>query len=289
MTDTDTLELARSAMATHDWQGAYDAFLDASLEQALSGGDLERLAEAAWWTAHPKGCIDALERAYAVHSREGNLHRAAYVALHLAEQSSERLQSAQAAGWFRRAARLLEGLPESVEHGYLALAKAMTSSGVEDLMEHGAAMLDIGTRFNDKDLQAFGLMVQGLAHVASAQVEQGMQLIDEATVAAVGGELSPRATGNIYCMTIVVCRDLADYKRAGEWTDATTRWCERQAISGFPGHCRVRRAEIIRLRGAFADAEVEARHAVQELISFGELPIAGVGFHEIERDPSSDG
>ena len=116
-------------------------------------------------------------------------------------------------------------------------------------------MLDIGTRFHDNDLQAFGLMVQGMAHIAKAEVPQGMLLIDEATVAAVGGELSPRATGNVYCMTIVLCRDLADYKRAGEWTEATTRWCERQAISGFPGHCRVRRAEIIRLRGAFAEAE----------------------------------
>jgi class 3 adenylate cyclase len=268
-------------MASHDWQRAYDAFLHTSDSQSLSGEDLEQLAEAAWWTAHPKECIDALERAYAAYSHDGNLLRAAAVALHLAEQWSERLQSAQAAGWFQRATRLLDGQPESVEHGYLALAKAMMSSSVEDLMEQGAAMLDIGSRFNDNDLQAFGLMTQGMAHIATGQVERGMLLIDEATVAAVGGELSPRATGNVYCMTIVVCRDLADYKRAGEWTDATTRWCERQAISGFPGHCRVRRAEIIRLRGAFADAEVEARHAVQELISFGELPIAGVGFHEI--------
>ena len=281
MPDTDTLERARTALETHDWQGAYDAYLAASIDLELSGDDLQRLAEAAWWTAHPKECIDALERAYAAYSREGNPRRAAYVALHLAEQSSERLQSAQATGWFQRASRLLEGLPESVEHGYLELAMAMTSSGVEDLMQHGAAMLDIGTRFHDKDLQAFGLMVQGMAHVAKAEVEAGMLLIDEATVAAVGGELTPRATGNVYCMTIVLCRDLADYKRAGEWTEATTRWCERQAISGFPGHCRVRRAEIIRLRGAFAEAELEARHAVQELLSFGELPIAGVGFHEI--------
>ena len=281
MTDTDSLQLAQTALETHDWKGAYDAYVAASIDRALSGDDLQRLAEAAWWTAHPMECIDALERAYAAYSREGNPRRAAYVALHLAEQCSERLQSAQAAGWFQRASRLLEGQPESVEHGYLELAMAMTSSGVEDLMEHGAAMLDIGSRFNDNDLQAFGLMVQGMAHIAKAQVEQGMLLIDEATVAAVGGELTPRATGNVYCMTIVLCRDLADYKRAGEWTEATTRWCERQAISGFPGHCRVRRAEIIRLRGAFAEAELEARHAVQELLSFGELPIAGVGFHEI--------
>ena len=174
MTDTGSLQLARTALETHDWQGAYDAFVHASVDQALSGEDLEQLAEAAWWTAQPKECIDALERAYAAYSHEGNLRRAAYVALHLAEQWSERLQSAQAAGWFQRASRLLEGQPESVEHGYLELAKAMTSSGVEDLMEHGAAMLDIGSRFNDKDLQAFGLMVQGMAHIAKAEVEQGM-------------------------------------------------------------------------------------------------------------------
>ena len=37
----------------------------------------------------------------------------------------------------------------------------------------------------------------------------------------------------------------------------------------------------MRLRGAFADAEDEARRAVSELIAFGELPIAAVGFHEI--------
>jgi class 3 adenylate cyclase len=37
----------------------------------------------------------------------------------------------------------------------------------------------------------------------------------------------------------------------------------------------------MRLRGAFGDAEAEARHAIEELASFGELAIAGVGFHEI--------
>ena len=80
----------------------------------------------------------------------------------LAVGTSDRLVPLQ------RASRLLEGQPESVEHGYLELAMAMTSSGVEDLMGHGAAMLDIGSRFNDNDLQAFGLMVQGMAHIAKA-------------------------------------------------------------------------------------------------------------------------
>ncbi|MDP9295927.1 MAG: soluble NSF attachment family protein, partial [Actinomycetota bacterium] len=239
MTDSTMLERAREALAAHAWNDAYDAFAGASADEALTGEDLEALAEAAWWTAHPKECIDALERAYAAYSREGNPQRAAYIALNLADQWSERLQSAQAAGWLQRATRLLEGQPESVEHGYLELAMAKSSGGIEEMMQHAAATLDLGTRFEDKDLQAFGLMLQGVALVSQAQVEKGMSLIDEATVAAVGGDLTPFATGVVYCLTIVVCRDLADYRRAGEWTEATTRWCERQAINGFPGHCRV--------------------------------------------------
>ena len=281
MTQTAMLDRARQALEEHAWQDAYDAFVEAAAEKELPSEDLEQLAWAAWWTAHPKECIDAMERAYAAYSREGNQRRAGYIALHLADQYSERLQSAQSAGWFQRATRLLEGQPEGVEHGYLEMALARNSGGVEEMMQHAIVTLDIGTRFGDRDLQAFGLMLQGMSHIAQAHVEEGMSLIDEATVAAVGGELTPYATGIVYCMTIVICRDLADYRRASEWTEATTRWCERQSIGGFPGHCRVRRAEIIRLRGAFGEAEDEARQAVKELTAFGELPIAGVGFHEI--------
>lgn len=281
MTDVTTLERARQALADHAWADAYESFARAAEDRTLAGEDLEQLAEAAWWTARPDACIDAWERAYEAHANAGNPLRAAYVALKLADQWSERLQSAQAAGWFRRATRLLEGEPGCVEHGYLELAMAKSSGSVDAMMGHATAALDIGSRFGDRDLQAFGLMCQGMAHILQAQVEAGMSLIDEATAAAVGGELSPFATGIVYCFMIVACRDLADYRRAGEWTEATKRWCDRQSINGFPGHCRVRRAEIMRLRGAFAEAEDEARHAVRELISFGELPIAGAGFYEI--------
>ena len=110
-----------------------------------------------------------------------------------------------------------------------------------------------------------------------------MDLIDEATVAAVAGELTPIATGIVYCFTIVAMASISDYRRAGEWTEATRRWCERQSINGFPGHCRVRQAEIMRLRGAFAEAEGEARRAVRELTAFGDLPVSAVGFREIGR------
>ena len=117
--------------------------------------------------------------------------------------------------------------------------------------------------------------------VFSGEVERGLGLVDEGTLAAVGGELTPYAAGSIYCITITVCRSVADYRRAAEWTAAATGWCERQSITGFPGVCRVQRAEIMRLRGKFSEAEDEARQAQTELTAFGRLPQAGAGSNEV--------
>ena len=93
----------------------------------MGGDDLEQVAEAAWWTARPQESMDALERAYQTYTAEGNERRAAYVALQLSDRCNDRLESAQAAGWLRRATRLLEPLPEAAEHGYLELALARRS------------------------------------------------------------------------------------------------------------------------------------------------------------------
>ena len=284
MTDTAALDRARQALKDHAWQEAFETFTLVAADRGLSGEDLERLAEAAQWTAHPQDEVDALERAYAAYARDGNQRRAGYVALNLAEEYFDKLQSAVGQGWFQRAVRLLESEPEGAEHGYLQLAYARISSGrgaLDEAREHAIAVLDLGARYGDRDLQAFGLMLQGMVLILQAKVDEGLSLIDEATVAAVSGELTPKTTGIIYCITIDVCRDLADYRRAGEWTEAASRWCERQAIAGFPGICRVHRAEIMRLRGALAEAEVEARRSTEELMAFGKLPMAGAGFHEI--------
>ncbi len=136
-------------------------------------------------------------------------------------------------------------------------------------------------RTGDPDVQAFALAGQGWIRVAMGQREEGLALMDEATVAAVSGEVSPRVTGDIYCGTISTCRNLGDYRRASDWTEAASRWCKRQSISGFPGVCRVYRAEIIRLRGAWSEAEQEARKACDELHRFGMLSYEASGFNEV--------
>src|SRR2546429_8362521 len=40
------------------------------------------------------------------------------------------------------------------------------------------------------------------------------------------------------------------------------------AIAGFPGMCRVHRADVIGLRGGWREAELEARNAFDELRNF---------------------
>lgn len=281
----DLSAAARAAFDRHAWREAFDLYRQAESEgTALEPSDLDQLAQSAWWISHIDECLDARERAYAGYLERGDEAGAAYQAVWLARDNFIRLRDSIGGGWLKRAERLLEGKPESVAHAYLEQirsARAASGGDLEAAVAHAERAAEIGARFGDRDIQARALTNQGEALVSQGQVERGLALFDEATVAAVAGELSPMATGIVYCNMIDVCAQLADYRRAGQWTEAAKRWCERQAISGFPGVCRVHRAEVVRLRGAWSEAEREARVASTELIDHGVLNFAGAAFKEI--------
>jgi tetratricopeptide (TPR) repeat protein len=178
---------------------------------------------------------------------------------------------------------MLEGEAEGAEHGWLKLAMGLLLRGEGDLrgaMGFAAEAAEIGVRYGDKDLFALAHAVHGVCLAFLEDPERGLPMVEEATQAAVAGELGPRVTGWIYCCMIAVNAQLADWQRAGKWSEAATRWCNRQAINGFPGVCRVHRAEIMRLRGAFAEAELEARTATVELASFN-LMFTALAFREL--------
>ncbi|MGH2700035.1 MAG: adenylate/guanylate cyclase domain-containing protein, partial [Actinomycetota bacterium] len=185
--------------------------------------------------------------------------------------------------WFNRAKGLLEDEPEGVEHGHLAAGRAhsaLMSGDLDQAKLFADKALELGMRFGDRDVQAFGLLLGGNVLVNQGDVDGGLKMLDEATIAAVGGELNPYTAGIVYCLAISTTSHMADYDRAGQWTEASTRWCERQSISGFPGICRVHRAEIMRLRGSWPEAEQEARRALTELQDFN-LQFAAAGFYEV--------
>ncbi|HEV3472530.1 MAG TPA: LuxR family transcriptional regulator, partial [Actinomycetota bacterium] len=277
------LEAGRDAIARHAWHEGFDLLTEADRLEPLGAEDLEGLAQAAWWTGKLDRCIAARERAYALYIEAGQPRRAAVLALEIANDYFWKLAHSIGAGWFNRAERLLAEEGDCVEQGRLSLMHGFAASSMGDheaALEAARKTLDYGMRFADRDLQAFGLLIEGRTRVAMGEVKEGLALLDEATVAAVSGELSPYSSGIIYCVAIGSTAALADYQRAGEWTEASQRWCERQSISGFPGVCRVHRAEIIRLRGSWAEAESEARRALNELQHFN-LEFAGHGFNEI--------
>jgi class 3 adenylate cyclase len=277
------LEAGREAIARRAWREAFDLLTQADQTQELGSDDLTSLAEAAWWSGRLDDCISARERAFSGHLNAGRRLAAAMVAMDLSDDYFAKRANSIGAGWFNRAERLLEEEPEGIEHGYLATrhARGALISG-DSHLAHPAAekALEIGMRFGDRDLQALALLLQGNVLVAEGDMDGGLKLLDEAIVAAVSGELRPQAAGIVYCIAISTTAELGDYDRAGQWTEASTRWCERQSISGFPGICRVHRAEIMRLRGSWLEAEQEARRALAELQNFN-LEFAAAGFYEV--------
>ncbi len=255
-----------------------------STGQDLAAEDLERYAEAAWWTGKLDEAISLRERAHAGFVAAGEKLKAARVALILSWDYSGRGAFSVSHGWFANAERLLEEEPESAEHGLLLLTRGVGAMFGEGSLAEAIADLErafeLARRHGDRDTQVLALSGKGRALVKSGEIEQGLALLDEATAAAVSGEVKPYSTGLVYCITISSCQDLGDYRRAAEWTEAANRWCDRLDVSGFPGACRIHRAEIMRLRGDLHDAERVAMAACEELGDFDRMITAG-GYYEI--------
>jgi class 3 adenylate cyclase len=279
----DILDTAREAASAHAWRAAYAAYAEADAA-ALTPDDLQHFADAAWWTGKLDEAINLRERSYAAFHAAGETRRAARLALALSWDYSGRGAFAVSHGWFANAERLLEDAPDSAENGVLTLTRA-----VNTMFEQGDSRqaipdferaFELAQRFGDRDTQVLALVGKGRALVKAGEVEQGLALLDEATAAAICGELRPFSTGLVYCITISSCHDLGDYRRAAEWTEAANRWCDRLDVSGFPGACRIHRAEIMRLRGDLAGAEKQALAACEELHDFERAITAG-GYYEI--------
>ena len=275
---------ARAALEAHRWQEAFDLLSQADREGALEPEDLEALAQAAWFTAQAGLAFEVKERAFKAYLDTGNRARAAAVAFDIGREYMVRQKLSISSAWMGRGERLLHGEPEGFAHGWMALTQSWAAKGAGDFdraIELAAKAVDIGAAFGDHDLQAWGLLQQGSLLVTTGRTDEGFPLMEEAAIAAVNGELSPFTAGVAYCQMIAICRNTTDYRRAGEWEEAAHRWCERQAIAGFPGICRVHRAEIVGLQGGFERAEQELRQATQELTAYSAIPPLADGFYAL--------
>ena len=262
------IDRVRDAVGREAWAEAYDG-LRALDPSRLTPQDLEGLADAAWWLSRIDESIAARQQAYSGYAAGGEDLRAAGCAARLCVEHFLRGEPAVAAGWLMRSQRHLREQPEGVHYGWLAVCEATVAhfrGELDEAMSLAEQATEIGQRFGDRELIAMGVHLQGLVLVSGGSVPEGMALLDEAMTSVVAGELSRYFTGVIYCNVLAVCLDLTDLGRLGEWNEAARRWCESiPPEAPYPGLCRLNRAAAASLRGAWPEAESEARRASEEL------------------------
>jgi DNA-binding NarL/FixJ family response regulator len=88
-------------------------------------------------------------------------------------------------------------------------------------------------------------------------------------------------TGAIYCGLMAACHELADHRRAREWTAATRRWCSPLPMASlYPGICRVHNAELLTMHGDWEQAEREALAVCADMVDIDVFVVAD-GFYEV--------
>jgi len=280
----DPRSAGREAFSAGRWERAYELLSALDVAQPLPPDELELLSEAACWTRRYDEMLDLLERAEAGYERDGDQRGAARMALTLTREHYQRNHDAVMGAWLARAATLLEGQPDCHETGLLLWMKVrgllFLANDVAGALEHARELVEFARRLGDPDLEALGLLDQGHALITAGRVREGSLLLDQATALAMTGATELSTTGTVYCATIFACRNIGDWQRASEWTSESLRWCDRHSVSGFPGLCRLHRAEIIRMRGSLPEAERDAHDACAELQAWAPR-WAGWAYHEL--------
>jgi len=273
----------RVAYRHRAWIEAFTALAAADESEPLPLDDLDLLATSAYLIGKDADGDELAARAYREWLDRDAPDQAARRAIRLALLLLLRGEAAASNGWRTRAKRLIEdGDLECSASGYLHMLTAM------DLLEAGdaagslasaRATTAVGKRFRDPDLMAFGQLCTAEALVPQSEIATAKCCLDDAMVAVTAGEVTPLATGIMYCAVIIACQSIFDLHRAQEWTMALSRWCEEQPdLVPYRGNCQIHRAEIMRMRGDWSDAYDEARAACERLAGH---PVCGSAHYEL--------
>ncbi|WP_369134015.1 LuxR C-terminal-related transcriptional regulator [Modestobacter sp. I12A-02662] len=274
------VDLGRQSFGRRAWADAWSHLSAADAEVRLEPADLERLAIAAFLTGRDEESIDVWARAHRVDVGLGDIASAARCAFWIAFALVNSGRPARAGGWIHRAKRLLEESgPDCVEQGYLRYAAALRQTFDGDPAGGSAEFAEaaaVGDRFSDPQLGALARVGRGRCLIHLGEVAEGMALMDDGMVAITAHEVSPAVVGDLYCTVIEGCQEVCDVRRAQEWTEALSRWCESQPqLVLYRGQCLVHRAELMLLRGAWSDAGIEVQRACDRLARPTGQPVLG--------------
>jgi LuxR family transcriptional regulator, maltose regulon positive regulatory protein len=281
-------------LAEGEWAAAGAAFTEAlSVEETPEA--LEGLSWAAWWMDDAETVFGARERAYLLYRQRRDHVGAARMATWLgADEFDFRGAISVAAGWLRRARRLLETAEPGPDHGWLAFHEgfvALHSNDTTRAARLAKEAAELGRRFDVADLEMLGLALQGSILVSSARVEEGMGYLEEATATAMAGEATIPISGAWACCFLVdSCTTVFDYERAFEWCDRIQEFADRYGSRYMLAFCRAEYGDVHLWRGQWSEAEAMLEASVEDFTESRPSMMSGplVSLAELRRRQGRD-
>ena len=266
----DLVTAGRDALARGAWEEARSAF-EAALACKETPEALEGLGAAAWWLDDDSTTFEARERAYKLYAERDDRQGAARLAIAIGEDCLDfRGQTAVARGWRERARRMLEGLGDVPEGGWLAVWEGqyalLVGNDPAEAGRHAVKAAAIGRSVKLLDLEMVARALEGLVLVREGRVAEGMPRLDEAAAAAVAGEMHDLvAIGVSCCYLISACERVRDFDRAAQWCARVKEFCRRWRIQPLFAVCRAHYAAVLMWKGEWAEAEAELVAASRDL------------------------
>ncbi len=267
----DLLARGHAALVSGDWEGARAAF-----EEALASTDspeaLDGLGRSLWWLRDERGAVVQRERAYAGFRRDGELARAARIALWLAREYGLAFDNdAASRGWLARAERLLRDVAPGAEQGWLALARSEGARDAGDAARLAGTALDVAQAAGDLDLELRALAQLGFAEVTLGDVDRGLARLDEAMAGATSGEPANLETfADICCTLMLACERAGDSERPQQWSAVLDEFVRAHDHVTLLAFCRTCCADVYAAGGRIDAAEAELEAAVHELAAAGQ-------------------
>jgi ATP/maltotriose-dependent transcriptional regulator MalT len=266
---SSALDAAHAALERGDWDDARARFEHAT-RQAPSAEAYEGLAIATSYLDEADVSLDARAEAFRLYREAGDARGAVRCAVWLANDVMEfRGDPAIANGWLQRAQSLLSDVATpSPEHalllGFRAHIALLGENDPVTARRLCAESIALSRQCRVVDTEMIGLSVEGLAMVTEGQVAEGMSRLDEATTAAVAGEMrDPSLIATACCILIQACVQVRDYSRAAQWCERVRVLANRWRMGSFFVICRTQYASILMARGELGAAEIELETAMR--------------------------
>lgn len=282
---TELLVVARTAYRRNDWHTSYESFSRVDGLQTLDTDDLAVFASAAWRQGHGRESVRINER---VHTRllRTDPVQAAMKAAELGLAWLARGHLALARSWAQRARMLLDGVPETAAHGYLAYLIAVTAADAGESDQFSAAARQLTAVAENLDDAALVTLARALTGTADAVAGDaaGYQALDEVLVPVIGEPVPMEWAADVYRRALNLAHRQGADDRVESWTESMQRWCDatepESTQSAYRAVCDVHRLSVgsgadrqdlvrrvVGLRRLVADVDAVAAGMVEDLLS----------------------